>query len=205
MELVYNYHYTFEDVFCPTLEPFKKGTKTLNDVAALYGISVDDANATILKSAEVTKLFIDYVLPTALDKDFCITDTESPDYERYFPTSVLVTGYDIKQALNRFIAYLLESYPYYSKVISLYDEKAADLLAQVTDTTTSKTGNSDMPQTATFDSAPTTDVLSMLENVTATTKQDYGTTMQRLDEVRKMYSNLYREWADEVIKTFVLY
>ena len=196
MELVYNYHYTFEDVFYPTLEPFKKGTKTLNDVATLYGINVDDANATILKSAEVTKLFIDYVLPTALDKDFCITDTES---------ETAVTNPEIRQALNRFIAYLLESYPYYSKVISLYDEKATDLLAQVTDTTTSKTGNSEMPQTATFDSAPTTDVLSMLENVTATTKQDYGTTMQRLDEVRKMYSNLYREWADEVIKTFVLY
>jgi hypothetical protein len=196
MELVYNYHYTFEDVFYPTLEPFKKGTKTLNDVATLYGISVDDANATILKSAEVTKLFIDYVLPTALDKDFCITDAES---------DTAATNPDIRQALNRFIAYLLESYPYYSKVISLYDEKATDLLAQVTDTTTSKTGNSDMPQTATFDNAPTSDVLSMLENVTATTKQDYGTTMQRLDEVRKMYSNLYREWADEVLKEFVLY
>jgi hypothetical protein len=195
MELVYNYHWTFQDVFSYLLDAFDTRVD-LYQLTTLYGFTYGEEETTILSSKEVTKMFCDFVYPMAYDKDFCISDTES---------TVPVDNPDIKQALRRLVAYILESYPYYSRLIALYDKDATALLAQVTETTDSKTGDSDMPQTATFESAPTSDVLSMLQKVTATTKQDYGTIMQRLDEIRKNYVSLYREWADEVLKEFVLY
>lgn len=115
------------------------------------------------------------------------------------------TNADIISFMERFCKWLNDTYPYYSKMLDFYEQNLSSLMSQVSDGRTLKTGVSDMPQTATFDAAPTSDALSGLTNVEETRVSDYGTKMSRLREIKDHLASLYQDWSKDFIKTFVYY
>lgn len=112
---------------------------------------------------------------------------------------------DIIAFLERLLQWLSRTYPYYKKMIETYEAKKNDLMAQVTSNDSATIGTSDMPQTAKFDNAPTSDVLSNLSQQKQEHKEDYGTPMQRIDELKRLLENCYARWTRDFEEAFILY
>ena len=112
---------------------------------------------------------------------------------------------DIVAFLERLLKWLARTYPYYTQLIKTYAANIDNLMAQVASSDHTKAGTSDMPQTATFAAAPTGDVLSALNEQTNDHKEDYGTPMQRIDEIKRLMENAYERWSRDFEEGFVLY
>ena len=185
------------------LRPFYVSDETdLIAIAEEYGISADAKVEASLKSSIVNECFFHFVLPIVWSEPFVISEDETPT------TELPQNDAAIKQ-MRKAIAFWISTYPYYSKLLSLYESEGSKLLDQVATATDNKGGLSDMPQSSTFaefvNAATSTDRLSQLTQSHSEDKSDYGTKMQRLDEIRRNYANLMQDWADEFIKTFVIY
>jgi hypothetical protein len=101
--------------------------------------------------------------------------------------------------------WLVGTYPKYKKLIDLYDQEKDSLLASLKTTTSGRTRYNDMPQ-----SAIAAGDLDGDDHLTTLTKDDNesevqpSTAMARLAEIEQAYKNLYNDWADDFIRTFVI-
>lgn len=169
-----------------------------------YGVDFDETSFEFkADDSYINALFTKYLALNARKEVAVISESDVNDS----------TNEDIVAWLERLALWLNKTYFYYKKMLDLYTAKEADLMAQVktslTIAGTNKSAVSDMPQTATFDNAPTSDVMSNLQqgesSETQNTGNDYGTAMQRLDEVRNHLENVYARWCEEFERTFVIY
>jgi len=97
----------------------------------------------------------------------------------------------------------LATYQRYKRILASYQAKESSLLAQISSTNTNRTRFNDTPQDSeqTFfeDDYHTTNV-TLNE---ATINSDGSTPMQRLEEIRSMYANVYAEWCNEFDSLFM--
>ena len=203
MELITSYQYTWKEGLAETgFNPFNyTSDNNLRILASNYGFDVSNQIVQdILNDSKTNDCFFLYALPKILDEPFLNSQIESTD---------LTTNADAITQMRKAISFWISTYPYYSKLLSLYESEGSKLLDQVATATDNKGGLSDMPQSSTFaefvNATTSTDRLSQLTQTHSEDKSDYGTKMQRLDEIRRNYANLMQDWADEFIKTFVIY
>lgn len=187
------YQFTISDIFSVSGLAASGNATILKDTLEKYGFAPTLEFA--LDDSKVANLISKYLALNAAKE--VIAESESPTNDN--------TNEDIVSFLERFCKWLNETYPYYSKMIDIYSQNLSSLMAQVSDSRSLKTGVSEMPQTATFEEEPTTDVLSGLTKVSEERSSDYGTKMARIDEVRNKLISLYRNWSNEFTRTFMYY
>ena len=145
---------------------------------------------TALQSAEVLKMLRDYAYPKVWFVTALISESETLDGNE-----------DYKNWAYRVSSYLVSSYPFFKKLIDLYSEQETKFLAQVATTAHTINKINELPQT---EYVGTDDHLTNLNDQQADSASDFGTPMERLDEVRKKLDNTYQRWADEFISKFAI-
>lgn len=187
------------------------------DTLTSLGIEVTSDQQAILSSAEVTKMLSYYGLPKAWDNVFCwiaedgLTESEINEEK--------------KSQFYKFLSFLLSSQPYYKIIIDSYKNNIANLMADISSsstrngTSTNTTGGNtvtkinELPQTEfvstdnhlsnlTDETSTGSDNGTNSETVTALDERD--TKIARLAEIRDKLDNTYQRWADEFIQKFVI-
>ena len=102
---------------------------------------------------------------------------------------------EIVTQLRKIARYIVNSAVRYEKLITLYDDNANKLLSKI-------------ESTVQFNDTPQTTVNGLDGDGYATTYTKSGTDattlMNRLAEIRSLWTNMYDEWAEEFAKKFVL-
>lgn len=94
-----------------------------------------------------------------------------------------------------------QTHVYYEKLITLYASKETALLDAVSQSVENEVKFNDTPQNAgNFDTDNHTTNVSKTKQ---TSKNDAGTAMARLDEIRRRYTDLYKDWADRFDRLFI--
>lgn len=105
--------------------------------------------------------------------------------------------------ITNLVNIFLSTYSRYKRIIASYQTKENSLLSQISSTNTNRTRFNDTPQDSeqTFfdDDYHATNVT--LNEATANT--DGNTPMQRLEEIRSLYANIYNEWCNEFDSLFM--
>ena len=93
------------------------------------------------------------------------------------------------------------THAYYEKLISLFESKENNLLNTVSSSVENEIKFNDTPQNAgDFDTDNHTTNVSKSKT---TSQTDAGTVMERLDEIRRRYTDLYNDWADRFDRLFI--
>lgn len=112
---------------------------------------------------------------------------------------------DIKSFVSRVAAWLMGTYPKYKKLLDLYKAQETKLMDKLTTNTSGKTRFNDMPQSpiaaGDIDGDDHLTNLTKDDNESAT---DPETPMMRLAEIQANYKNIYNDWCDEFVKTFII-
>ncbi len=201
------YLYTLGDILAVTgFLGNQESSPILKQTLAKYSISEMDLVSSWIPDGDenpyVTTFFSEYIVFNASKETVVISDNPVNDKNNE----------DIIAFLERLVQWITRTFLYHKTLLDIYNNSIATLMKQVetdvTGTTATTDGRSDMPQTATFASAPTSDVLSSLQQTqltnSQTTKQDYGTPMQRIAEIKEHMENVYSEWYDEFVKEFII-
>jgi hypothetical protein len=164
-----------------------------------------------LASDEVIELLATYVLPKCYYCDACISDT---DYSAVLddarqkdvaPSTFADAPEEIKSFVARVGAWLTATYPKYKKLLDLYKDQETKLMDKLTTNTSGKTRFNDMPQSpiaaGDIDGDDHLSTLTKDDNESAT---DPETPMMRLAEIQANYKNIYNDWCDEFVKTFII-
>lgn len=91
---------------------------------------------------------------------------------------------------------LTDTYERYAPILKAYKDKEASLMAKVAVTSTGVARFNDTPQNGGLydDDSHTTNITQS----SGTTESDNGTPMARLEEVRRYWRNIQKEWVDEL-------
>lgn len=93
------------------------------------------------------------------------------------------------------------THKYYEKMISLLKDNETKLLAQVSSTTESDNRFNNTPdQSGDYSGL---DYATTINKNKITTSSDAGTILERLEEVRRRYTDYYEKWAREFNKLFI--
>lgn len=90
---------------------------------------------------------------------------------------------------------------YYEKMIALLEANETKLMAQVSTTSESTNHFNDTPEQSGDYSG--LDYATTISKNSLTTKSDAGTILERLEEVRRRYTDYYEKWAREFNKLFI--
>ena len=198
METKIWYEYTIGDIF----ELLSSGRILAETLEAYFPDIVIDGNTHMEFNANsdvyIKKLFDEYIYLDQAKSVVVISESEENNS----------TNADIVDFLRRLVRWLNQSYTYYKTLIDIYTDKLSTLMGQVQSIDTDKMGSSDMPQTATFadftGAETSADNLSGLQQSKHTNSADYGTPMQRIDEIKRNLENCYSRWYEEFVRKFII-
>lgn len=169
------------------------------------------SSPTELGSDEVITLFSDFIIPKCFYEDCVISET---DYSALFdslktqdvPLTALADCPDeIKSFVARVGSWISGTYPKYKKLIDLYAAEKDKLLDKLGVTTSGKTRYNDMPQSPIVaGDLEGDDHLTTLTKDDNESQTDPTTPIMRLAEIEANFKNLYNDWADEFVKTFII-
>lgn len=100
-----------------------------------------------------------------------------------------------------FYAIFNETHVYYEKVISIFEQKQNDLLNQIESSAENEVRFNDTPQNA--GDFSNDDHLTNISKTKTTSKVDGATVMERLDEIRRRFTDLYNDWANRFDRLFI--
>ena len=159
--------------------------------------------------SDIAKLFQDYLM---LDNHVVVSsfvnsmnDPDLPINDASFDNMELVDNEDIQRFYTNLILFLFDTASEYSQKLSLYNGLIAERLEKPSSTGNVKVGVSDMPITATFASAPGSDVLSSLTETTTTATSEASTPLDRYEAAIKSARSILKEWYNDYVRRFALY
>ena len=159
--------------------------------------------------SDIAKLFQDYLM---LDNHVVVSsfvnsmnDPDLPINDASFDNMELVDNEDIQRFYTNLILFLFDTASEYSQKLSLYNGLIAERLEKPSSTGNVKVGVSDMPITATFASAPGSDVLSSLTETTTTATSESSTPLDRYEAAIKSARSILKEWYNDYVRRFALY
>lgn len=146
---------------------------------------------------KVKKLFEEYILPKYWNK-FYILDLIGKCDET--PSTIRA----MKQKGDEFISILNQTFPRYARILEIYDEQSQYLMNAVKQERELLHKYNDTPQTTgisdPFDSdSHLTDASKDVEKLS----NDLMTKMARLDEIERLWKNVFVEWAREFDRLFI--
>lgn len=100
-----------------------------------------------------------------------------------------------------FYAIFDETHLYYEKVISIFEQKENDLLKQIESSAENEVKFNDTPQNG--GDFATDDHLTNISKTKTTSKVDGATAMERIDEIRRRFTDLYNDWANRFDRLFI--
>ena len=118
---------------------------------------------------------------------------------------MIVDNADIRKFYIDFFQFLMETADVYTKRLALYADELTHYLEKPGSASTSKTGYSAMPITASFDNAPSSDVLSNLTQTDNETTMEASTPLERYEAAITATRNIIEEWYNDYIRRFALY
>ena len=159
--------------------------------------------------SDIAKLFQDYLM---LDNHVVVSsfvnsanDPDLPINDSSFDNMNQVDNEDIQRFYTNLILFLFDTASEYSQKLSLYNGLIAERLEKPSSTGNVKVGVSDMPITATFASAPGSDVLSNLTETTTTATSEASTPLDRYEAAIKSARSILKEWYNDYVRRFALY
>ena len=158
---------------------------------------------------DIAKLFADYLV---LDNHVVVSsftdsseDVDLPSEDTSYDNMNLVDNEDIQRFYTNLILFLFDTASEYAQKLSLYNGLIAERLEKPSSTGNVKVGVSDMPITATFASAPGSDVLSSLTETTTTATSEASTPLDRYEAAIKSARSILKEWYNDYVRRFALY
>lgn len=94
-----------------------------------------------------------------------------------------------------------QTHIYYEKVISIFEQKENDLLNQIESSAENEVKFNDTPQNG--GDFTTDDHLTNISKTKTTSKVDGATAMERIDEIRRRYTDLYGDWVNRFDRLFI--
>lgn len=182
-------YYTLEDLImlCEGMLPKEYLLGTYYDYGfkqVLYGVfNVVEADLdTVLKSDEATLLWDQYVVPFNLKEYITFKDDEELDES---------DDVEFQNWMRLYCVRLRSTFDRYKKMLDLYDAEKSKLLDGV------KASN-----TVRFNDTPQNGGDFSVDSYTSTytkteTETDLTTVMARLDEIERLYKDVYKNWASE--------
>ena len=145
---------------------------------------------------KLSKLLADYIWPEFYEEAVEVETIVMPDWADI--DDIPLSNETRLRTGAKFYVWINQTYPKYSKLISLYESQEDNLLKQLE--SSSKTLFNDTPQAGgDFTTDP------YVTNATqVSTSTDTATPMARLKEVQDNIVNYYKKWADEFEK-FIIY
>ena len=145
---------------------------------------------------QLTKLLNEYIWPEFYEEVVEVETIEVPDWANV--EDIPLSNETRLRTSGKFYAWINQTYPKYSKLITLYESQEDDLLKQLQ--SSSKTLFNDTPQAGgDFTTDPYVTNATQVE-----TSTDTATPIARLKEVQDNLINYYKKWADEFEK-FIIY
>lgn len=102
------------------------------------------------------------------------------------------------------IMVFLSTYDRYKKILDSYAAKENELLGQISSINTNKTRFNDTPQDSDETFFDDDEHATNVQINEAESKTDGNTPMQRLEEIRSLYANVYAEWCNEFDSLFIV-
>lgn len=159
--------------------------------------------------SDIAKLFQDYLM---LDNHVVVSsfvnsmaDPGLPINDSSFDNMDQVDNEDIQRFYTNLILFLFDTASEYAQKLSLYNGLITERLEKPSSTGNVKVGVSDMPITATFASAPGSDVLSSLTETTTTATSEASTPLERYEAAIKSARSILKEWYNDYVRRFALY
>ena len=159
---------------------------TQDAVAALFQL-VNQINISEFKYPVACSEFLGYIAVYTWNNYYCYYD-DVEDMQA-----------ELSQTLLRITAYLMKTEKRYGKIIELYKENEAKLMDKLS--VVSSTKFNDTPQ----DGGNFTDDDHVTNATETKTESDPNTIIGRLNEVKNKYRDLYTEWLNDFIRTFIIY
>lgn len=206
--LIAKYYYTSQDLLQLGTSASDNGWAT-GDVEDFEDIFSTTSTILTDNSSAIASLITSYLVS---DNHFVVASTTDSSEDEQLPSifgdptaALQVDNDNITEFYRNFYLWLNETAPIYTKKLSVYTDLVSNLTAKPTSSTTNTTGTSDMPITASFDDAPTSDVLSNLVQSTTETEIEATTPLDRYEAALNSIRNIMKEWYDEYIRRFALY
>lgn len=200
--LVRNNYYTTKDLLSLGRDVLSGDIETLCE---LFGYE----NALKDQWSAIAKLFLDFltrdnhfVVKSPLDS---MEDASLPINDASYDNMELVDNGDIQTFYESFFLWLTETAPIYADRIAVYEELVTKRLDKPSSSAGTVVGLSNMPITASFDSAPDTDTLSTLTQTTTETTAEATTPLERYEQAMNSIRSINKEWYDDFVRRFALY
>jgi len=160
-----------------------------------FNAGFTDTYSTQLATPEVKRLWCDYIIPSYWNTYICYVD----DYDELVDTNQDIY-YNI---FARICAWMGQSSIEKIILINLYENQSSNLLSQLAQSSTTTNRVNDTPQEG--GDYTDDDHTSNYQQTTSSVATDSGTLVARLDEIKRLYSNLFIEWAEEFYNQFAIY
>ena len=202
--LVRNNYYTTKDLL--SLGRGRDvGSRDIEDLCELLGYT----DALKDQWNTIAKLFLDFL---TRDNHFVVKsprdsmeDANLPINEGSYINMTLVDNDDIQAFYENLMLWLLEAAPIYADRLAVYEELVTKRLDKPSSSAGTVVGLSNMPITASFDSAPDTDTLSTLTQTTTETTAEATTPLERYEQAMNSIRSINKEWYDDFVRRFALY
>ena len=175
---------------------------SLEEMFYLKGVSPDleiDLSPSLTAFKELFNLSIPY--PDELwsriwflfKSEICIISDDKPDSSNILELS--------KNFWEKFHSIYITTNQYYKKLINVLKDNENKLMAQISATVEGENRYNDTPYNKGIynDSNYTTNIT----RTKSTTTSDAGTVLERIDEIRRKYTDYYTRWANEFESLFV--
>lgn len=200
--LVRNNYYTTKDLLYPGHDVTSGDIETLCE---RFGYE----NALKAQWNAIAKLFLDFltrdnhfVVKSPLDS---MDDANLPVNDTSYGNMDLVDNEDIQVFYENLFLWLMETAPIYADRTAVYEELVTKRLDKPSSSAGTVVGLSNMPITASFDSAPDTDTLSTLTQTTTETTAEATTPLERYEQAMNSIRSINKEWYDDFVRRFALY
>ncbi len=200
--LVRNNYYTTKDLLSLGRDVL---SSDIEELCELYGYE----NALKAQWNTITKLFLDFltrdnhfVVKSPIDS---MEDSDLPRKASTYKGMDSVDNEDIQVFYENLFLWLMETAPIYADRLSVYEELVTKRLDKPSSSAGTVVGLSNMPITASFDSAPDTDTLSTLTQTTTETTAEATTPLERYEQAMNSIRSINKEWYDDFVRRFALY
>ena len=197
-----HYYYTTKDII-------GLGRDIVSGDITTFIETLSYTNALKSQWPDIFKLFQDYL---TLDNHIVVrsykdsmSDPCLPRNDTTFDNIELIDNPDITYFYENLMQFLFETAEEYSQKLSLYIGLASERLAKPSSEGSVVTGSSEEPVTATFDSAPSSDMLSNLTETKTSASSEATTPLDRYENAIKSARSILKEWYDDYVRRFALY
>lgn len=192
---MYKSKYTLE--FCYTLEELFPATENVDNVPVLnlYSPCVHAFGVQPYWTEKngVGHLLWEYIFAAYRDHIAVISDEKI--------ATIVGDTTATREFWGGFYTIWKQTHVYYEKVISIFEQKENELLNQIESSAENEVKFNDTPQNGGDFAAD--DHLTNISKTKTTSKVDGATTMERIDEIRRRYTDLYNDWANRFDRLFI--